>query len=190
MTGACTDARPRGRARRRRRRVRWRRPAAGSARSARAVGPSPGLGGPARRSGRSGTSCRRSSPHDQPASPVGHEGAAVQAGAAASMMPAVRPQQAGPVKNTMNTAASSRRLIHVFVPDRRQVPSRVRGSRGGGGVDLAAAVRFGDRDPGQVPGQQPGQPPVADWRGGVAGDQAPVTEPGRSRAGRHRDSRR
>lgn len=45
-------------------------------------------------------------------------------------------------------------------------------------MNLAAAVRFGDRDPGQVSREQAGQPPFPHWRSGVAGDEAPVTESG------------
>ena len=48
----------------------------------------------------------------------------------------------------------------------------------GGGADLAAAVRFRDRDPWYRPGQEPGQPAVADRRLGVRRDESSVAEAG------------
>jgi hypothetical protein len=58
-------------------------------------------------------------------------------------------------------------------------PVAVRSGCGGGGVDLASAVRLRNGDSGQVPGQERGQPASAGGSGAVAGDQAAVPEPGR-----------
>ena len=46
-------------------------------------------------------------------------------------------------------------------------------------MHLAAAVRFGDRDPGERAGEQAGQPPVPYRGAGVGGDQPAVPKPGR-----------
>ncbi len=66
-----------------------------------------------------------------------------------------------------------------FRPADRPGAVPARDGSGAGGMHLAAAVRFGDRDSGERASEQAGQPPVPYRGAGVGGDQPTVAKPGR-----------